>query len=177
MIIGISGYAGSGKSTLAQALGYPIRSMAEPVRSIARIITNDPDFGKHKDYFKGKFTGRQLLQIIGTEFGRQMIDSEIWVNLFKENAKGQIVVCDDVRFPNEGAICDLRVSIINQDQDNIMGHVSEMHVDALRADADIVLSRRGANYFVGGQTFKLEEAVRKIKLAVDIKQKRAQHGN
>lgn len=58
-------------------------------------------------------TPRCLMQLLGTEWGRELIDSEIWVRAWKGQAirllgEGRSVVCDDARFPNEAqAIKDL----------------------------------------------------------------------
>lgn len=99
------GKAGSGKSSctkyLQEKYGYTITKFAHPVYAIAQ------------NYFEMKEKDRKLLQIIGTDAGRQWINPNIWVNRFKEDI--QIVILtsaylnqkvpnfcsDDVRFKNE----------------------------------------------------------------------------
>ena len=51
-------------------------------------------------------TPRELLQLLGTEWGRNSIYEDIWVNLWsikvsKLLQEGRNVVVDDLRFPNE----------------------------------------------------------------------------
>ena len=102
------GKAGAGKSYSAKFLikkyNYQVAKFAYPVYMIA------------EKYFNMKKKDRKLLQIIGTEAARDNIDTEIWVNRFKEDMK--IVkltvqklnllipkfVMDDCRFPNEHKI-------------------------------------------------------------------------
>lgn len=152
MIIGISGYAGSGKSTLARKLvqnivGVAVASMAAPVYAIAKIITGDSDFNKSRHYFNGKFTGRELLQRIGTEFGREMITQNIWVNLFESKTANGVYVCDDIRFPNEQAICDLKIHVCDANQTAKMSHLSEKYVEDLSHNADFCILRDGGEYY------------------------------
>jgi len=45
---------------------------------------------------------RQLAQTLGTEWGRKLIDDDLWVNLALNDVRRQVpLVIDDVRFPNE----------------------------------------------------------------------------
>lgn len=49
---------------------------------------------------------RRLLQVLGTEVGREMIDPEVWVNIAEKKiqqlwAEGKKVVITAMRFPNE----------------------------------------------------------------------------
>lgn len=100
VIIGIAGRAGSGKSTLAQFLRVllphaEIIPMAQGVKDVATYMGWD---GK-KDA-----KGRRLLQLIGTECGRECIGEDVWVHAFlrKVNASSSdYIICDDVRFDNE----------------------------------------------------------------------------
>src|SRR6185437_2548017 len=67
---------------------------------LAQVIAKGAD--------QGGATPRLLLQMLGTEFGRNLIHPDIWTNLWLRQVKrlllrahGKNVVCDDVRFPNE----------------------------------------------------------------------------
>ena len=102
------GKAGAGKSYSAKFLidkyGYKVAKFAYPVYIIA------------EKYFNMKEKDRKLLQVIGTDAGRDQIDNEIWVKRFKEDMTiikltaeklGLPIpkfVMDDCRFPNEHAI-------------------------------------------------------------------------
>lgn len=99
------GGAGAGKSIAAQflidTLDYRTAKFAYPVYDIAR------------NYFGMKEKDRKLLQLIGTESGRDYIDRDIWVKRFVEDTmiankaasllgqRGMHFVSDDVRFRNE----------------------------------------------------------------------------
>lgn len=102
-VVAIAGPLGSGKSTLGRLISahYPtckVLPFAYPLKQAAINIGWD---GK-KDA-----KGRRLLQLLGTELGRQCIDENIWVNKWeaqRSSAKGEsvdIVIADDMRFQNE----------------------------------------------------------------------------
>ncbi len=102
------GKAGAGKSYSANFMikkyHYAVAKFAYPVYMIA------------EKYFNMKEKNRKLLQIIGTDAARDQINSEIWVNRFKEDMTtvrltSKIMglslpkfVMDDCRFPNEHAV-------------------------------------------------------------------------
>lgn len=102
------GKAGVGKSYNAKFViekyGYQVAKFAYPVYMIA------------EKYFNMKNKDRKLLQVIGTDAGRDQINSEIWVKRFEEDMKivkmtTKILnksipkfVMDDCRFPNEHQI-------------------------------------------------------------------------
>lgn len=99
------GKAGSGKTTCAKYLiekyNYWPAKFAYPVYDIAR------------NYFNMQDKDRNLLQIIGTNVGRILLDYNIWIKRFKEDMfivektreemklEKQIYVLDDCRFINE----------------------------------------------------------------------------
>lgn len=127
MIIGFCGLAGSGKSTAARHLesGHDFRVVpfAGPLKAMARAfgLNHREMAGDLKeapcDMLGGK-TPRQFMQMLGTEFGRQMIGEDVWVNAWRrrvreahldaiadlcDEAARASIVADDVRFANEAA--------------------------------------------------------------------------
>ena len=123
MLIGLCGAAGSGKNTVADFLtdsnGGPFVQIAfaDPLYECVSTITGLPvDRLKDRDVkeavipWLGK-SPRQLLQTLGTEWGRGTVHPEIWIRIAMERA-GQHqtfsgVVVTDVRFDNEAqAIVD-----------------------------------------------------------------------
>ena len=123
MLIGLCGAAGAGKNTVAELLtdssGGPFVQIAfaDPLYECVSTITGLPvDRLKDRDVkeavipWLGK-SPRQLLQTLGTEWGRGTVHPEIWIRIAMERA-GQHqtfsgVVVTDVRFDNEAqAIVD-----------------------------------------------------------------------
>ena len=102
------GKAGSGKSYCSKFMtdkyGYTVAKFAYPIYLIA------------EKYFNMQGKDRRLLQVLGTEAGRETINQDIWVNRFKEDMRmisttTDILsmqpikfVMDDCRFPNEHKI-------------------------------------------------------------------------
>lgn len=119
-IIGLVGPSGVGKSAVASVLmehhGYRNVPMAGPLKRMltAGGLTYGEVYGVHKerpsDILGGK-TPRHAMQTLGTEWGRDLIHPDIWVNMWTaayrrdavESGYGKLqpVVADDVRFENE----------------------------------------------------------------------------
>jgi hypothetical protein len=85
-------------------------SFADPLRAMLLaglgIDLNDPFWIKHKEDPVpgfGNKSPRQMLQWLGTEWGRNLIDENIWVTLGKQKfiLRGPGMVIADVRFENE----------------------------------------------------------------------------
>ena len=103
MKVGLAGKMGAGKTTIANLLnereGFVKLSLAEPIKRIAEVF-----FGMKK----GNPGYRELMQKIGTDLFRSIIDEDVWVrHLFRLIADWETIdpetniVVDDVRFPNE----------------------------------------------------------------------------
>ena len=143
MIIGLSGLKGSGKSTAAGFLvedGFVKMSFAEPIKRMLACVglSHEDLYGDSKeevnDILDGK-TPRYAMQTLGTEWGRDLISSNIWVNIVKHDIlkiKDDVVI-DDCRFPNEVAmILSLGGVIVYIDRGGKSGdHVSEREVKSL----------------------------------------------
>ena len=118
IIIAFAGRKQSGKTTAANLLlphGFVRCSFAEPIKAmLAQLMTIaslTPDeivryMGEDKETLipaLGAST-RYLLQTLGTEWGRQGIHADIWVNITRsrlERLDAEYVVFDDLRFDNE----------------------------------------------------------------------------
>lgn len=116
MIIGLSGYAQVGKDTVARILvedyGYSRIAFADIIRvacyRLNPIVTMDGMRLAHIVDLEGWEIAktlpeiRRLLQVMGSEVGRELIDPQIWVELTLHNTdKNDKVVISDVRFKNE----------------------------------------------------------------------------
>lgn len=106
----------SGKTFAATVLahqGFELLSFAEPLKLVAREFLVQLGFSraealqlvlvdKHRLIPDIGITARQLLQRLGTEFGRQQIADDVWVRCWAARAsEHEHVVADDVRFLNE----------------------------------------------------------------------------
>jgi hypothetical protein len=122
MIVGFLGFIGSGKGTagdILKEIGFVKQSFAGPVKDTASVMFGWPrhllegdteesrKFREEYDPFWSKkfgyqFTPRMALQTIGTEVGRDLFDSNIWISRLEKNIEeNKNYVITDVRFKNE----------------------------------------------------------------------------
>ena len=118
-IIGITGLKRSGKDTIAEYLqehyNYKVFRFADPIKDMITNLLTYMDFTpneilKYTEREKEipipglKSSWRQLAQGIGTSWGREMIDRNVWINILDNASKNyDKVVVSDVRFNNEAA--------------------------------------------------------------------------
>jgi hypothetical protein len=119
-LIGLSGFAQVGKDSVADILvedGFTRIALADPIREALYAL--DPMVGA--DTYGRKFRlqeviddlgwdaakveipeVRRLMQVLGTEVGRELLGEHIWTDLARKKLKrpGKYVVTD-VRFPSE----------------------------------------------------------------------------
>ena len=114
----------SGKSTVAETLqlsrGYKLVKFADPFKTFikdlliaggapppaAERMVEDGTLKEKPIPGLGGVTVRRMLQTLGSEWGRDQIDSDLWVKLLARKVQecfdcGVSVVVDDLRFPNE----------------------------------------------------------------------------
>lgn len=148
-MVGLSGYAGSGKSELAKHLvknhGFVRLSYASPIKKmilallvqagVGPVTAREMVDGKLKevpcDVLGGK-TPRYAMQTLGTEWGRNLVASDLWRSILLnrmnvELERGHRVVIDDVRFENEAKFLMEYGSVfrIVRFADQKMTHISE----------------------------------------------------
>lgn len=121
MILGLCGAAGAGKNTVADRLcgqhGWIQFGFADPVYAAVSSATGIPvprlrdrKVKEEPIEWLGK-SPRELLQTLGTEWGRNMVRDDIWVQIAMRQATKCLaylkgtggVVITDVRFENEVA--------------------------------------------------------------------------
>lgn len=155
-IIGISGRAGHGKDTVARLLaGHPafdggttLKHFAYPIKKIAHILFGfswkdmNSEEGKKKPGAYG-LTIREILQKIGTEMFRDLINPEIWVDYMDRKVKESrhpIIMVPDLRFANEEKwvrdMGGIIVKVVRDGGDRIesASHVSETYIDLIKED-------------------------------------------
>jgi hypothetical protein len=157
-LIGIAASAQSGKSTVARYLrdrfGYGEVSFAEPIRQFISSLTGIPradlEAGPLKEAvipWIGK-SPRQMMQTLGTEWGRNLVKESFWVDRAMQTVNDLAwsftpAVISDVRFENEAeAIRERGGFILHLSRPNalqVASHPSEAGVKFMPyADARIV---------------------------------------
>ena len=110
----------SGKSAVANHLVnchcFQLRPFAGPLKRMAGSLLEELGFapavvtsmmrGDKTEKVFADVTLRSMLQTLGTEWGRKLIDENLWETAWKNTVgdllhHGIAVVADDVRFPNE----------------------------------------------------------------------------
>lgn len=159
LLIGLTGPARTGKSTTAHHLtlehGFECFAFADPLREgLAAIFQLSPeDFeGESKEQpisWLGR-SPRQLMQLLGTEWGRHMISANLWVDLAEQHLNAianasfpsPSFVISDVRFENEADFIRKRGGMIVHLQrfaaPKVNAHVSEAGVSLHKDDLVLV---------------------------------------
>lgn len=152
-IIGVTGKARSGKDTVTNfivaAIGGYRYAFADPIRAMMKagfdIDMNDPYWADKKEApiaALGDKSPRQMMQTLGTEWGRKHVTEDVWLILAKARllTKGPGMVVSDVRFENEAAwIRKVGGQIIHVKREAlaVSPHASEAGVEVRDADAII----------------------------------------
>jgi hypothetical protein len=146
---------GSGKSQVAGRLqqhGFQLVRFAEPLKSMAKAlltevfsnaVANEALEGFWKEEPIPNFcdvTTRRIMQTLGTEWGRNTIHPDLWVNIacfkiYNQRGLGHPVVVDDLRFKNElDAILERGgkvYRIVRPGQEPYAAHASEGELDGV----------------------------------------------
>lgn len=152
IIIALTGAATSGKGIVSKRLTdyhdfFPTR-FADPIKRMLAVglgLSAEQLDGREKqtpmpDF--GGLTPRHLMQTLGTEWGRRMVHSDVWVNAWRRHMStyGDRIVVDDLRFPNE-AMCIRALGgtiwRVNRPSVPVMDHVSERFIREIAVDREI----------------------------------------
>lgn len=156
-LIALSGLMGSGKSTVADFLstsfGFRVHKFAGPMKEMMYSfgLTHEEVEGSLKDEPCAKLCGqtpRHAMQTLGTQWGRDQIGPNVWVQraarrIERDLGNGGLVVVDDLRFPNEAeAIRNLGGVVWRIERPGIAatGHESER----MEFDADCTILNSGS---------------------------------
>lgn len=166
-LIGIAGLAGSGKDTVADKLqeifgpdphlkapitGIPTTSpfysrysFAEPIKKmlLVGLGLDDKSLSAESVYGEGN-TYRKLAQTLGTEWGRNIVVSDIWLRIAAIKLAGKRAIISDVRMENEAAwirsVGGIVIHLERYDQEFITEsyHASEGGVQKKQGDYKIL---------------------------------------
>jgi hypothetical protein len=162
-LIGLCGLKQAGKSTVSRALsseGLVLCAFADPIKDMlaALGLTWDDLYGADKECANEIVCGntpRFAMQTLGTEWGRQTMGGNIWVNVMRKRLQAHKerralgAVIEDVRFPNEVAMIREAGGVLwwverpsalqsNAGRDE---HISETSITA--ADCDAIIQNDG----------------------------------
>jgi hypothetical protein len=164
-LVGIAGLAGSGKSTaalfLGRKFGLRVFSFAAPLKSMAEVLLMRGFCYDRKAvdwYLRNKelvipalgVTMRHLLQTLGTDWGRNRIACDMWIQSAASRVSKAFgdevdVVMDDVRFEDEAAFIRGNGGLlIHLVRPGVVrgGHVSESGVEV--GACDVVIENSGS---------------------------------
>ncbi len=169
-IVAITGLKGSGKTEISRYLvshyAFDRISFADPLKIMLRAmgLTYEELWGQEKEVpseLLGGKTPRHAMQTLGTEWGRILIDKDIWCRVWKQGVEMSSqtrIVTDDLRFPNEveiikrlgGHIIKVKRGHEFDTQDT---HQSEIEISRLPYDFKIIND---------GSIFMLKASVDKV---------------
>jgi hypothetical protein len=160
LVVGITGKARSGKDTLASIIQEHLQpyavvvhklSMASPMKTMVshlfwhmgydaeEAIVSMVDGELKEVIVEGiNASPRKILQTLGTDWGRNMIHEDLWIECMKGMVNAyegdldipRIVLIPDIRFDNEAEkLCDIVIRIERKDAGEIRKHASENGVD------------------------------------------------
>lgn len=151
-LIGLTGLAGAGKDTAADYLvqhhAWRKVSFAQPLKDgLCAMFGWSPEQLLDREWKESVIPSigkspRQLMQTLGTEWGREMVHRDLWLILAEQAIASKLeyrdVVVSDVRFDNEAdMIRSMGGRIVHISRKGISGvaaHTSESGVTYCQAD-------------------------------------------
>lgn len=144
MLIGLTGLPGSGKDTIANLLladGFRHYAFAWPIKlALSTMFSWDPALWEDREWkerpipWLNNQSPRDLSKTLGTDWGRDMIDWDLWLDLGEVRVRqacrdGASMVISDVRFENEARMIidngGIIVSVLSDQADEPSEHVSD----------------------------------------------------
>ena len=152
-LVGLVGAAGCGKSTVAEiltAFGYSRLKFSQPLKDMLKSLglTDEHTEGKLKevpcDLLSGR-TPRHAMQTLGTEWARDIMGKDFWLNIWRHKVSTQKyymnkVVAEDCRFVNEANLIKSlggELWVIKRPGYELNGHSSETEMESIKGDYTI----------------------------------------
>jgi hypothetical protein len=168
VVIGILGNARAGKDTIARYLSVKFSvdllsnkrvAFADPIRDMANSLLHnygiEPPIDENKNMVIPALgvSYRYLCQTLGTDWGRNMVGSSIWLNALYAKVKlnsPDVVLIPDVRFKNEADylrthfknVYLIKVFRSGSNLDSNPSHASEAEVNSIH-DVDFTIDNNG----------------------------------
>lgn len=118
LIIAFTGARGVGKTVVANELvksgsnDYVIESFATPIKDMLKAMglteyfVTDPEGKQEPIPWLDGVSGRELMQTLGTSWGRETVLDDIWLRAMNQRLRkyistDKIIIIDDLRFDNE----------------------------------------------------------------------------
>lgn len=165
-LIALTGYKGSGKTTLAKLLGekhghFPV-PFADPIKKMLHLLLREQgvelnladrmiygDLKETPTEFFANRSPRYAQQTLGTEWGRELMNQNIWTDIWENRVKhlqettGQEkFVVDDLRFQSEARRIrehnGLIIKIRRPDVETSDPHASEQEISSIRPNWTIM---------------------------------------
>jgi len=157
MILGLTGLKGSGKDTAAKYLvekhGWVNVKFADTLKNMIRLMLSEAQYSKEmiERYVEGDLKEtplggvfgtrdcRHLMVTLGTEWGRDLVSPNIWIDIARAKIEGHIangknVVITDLRFANELALLksmDAITARVERGLTNTSNHPSETFISQM----------------------------------------------
>ena len=123
------------------SFGAPLKTML----SIGLNLKYEQLYGNQKEVVDKRYgqTPRYIMQTLGTEWGRNLIDPDIWPKVLMAHAESSKLIIPDVRFENEARMVRSRGFLIHiKGRGGVDGnHASEGGIKPLRHEQ--VISNKG----------------------------------
>ena len=155
VIIGMIGYANSGKSTLSREFSKDSKlnkvfGFSEPLYEMLMVLgvteeqINDKELREQPLEILGGKSPIQAMISLGTEWGRNMVYPEIWVDQLKRRLtsfSGRVAFVENVRYQNEfdmvNSLDNSYMIYVNRpDLKPKLDRVSESEIHLLRSQCD-----------------------------------------
>lgn len=90
-----------------------------------------------------KTSPRRVMQLLGTECGRNLLGEDFWIKRLRDNVNAPAIeLVPDVRFQNEAEFCDYRIGVYGRGLP-LSDHPSDRETRALVATADVSIDNGG----------------------------------